>query len=88
MGVDNGHIMLKTITGTGCMATTIVGAFCAVEKDYLIATTTALACYGLAAERAARLSKGPGSFRSALLDAIYHLTPAQVQIGVKVVKLE
>ena len=88
MGVDNGHIMLKTITGTGCMATTMVGAFCAIEKDYLIATTAALACYGLAAERAARLSKGPGSFRSALLDAIYHLTPAQVRTGVKVVKLE
>jgi hydroxyethylthiazole kinase len=86
-GVDNGHIMLKTITGTGCMATTMVGAFCAVEKDYLVATAAALACYGLAAERAARGTKGPGSFRSSLLDAIYHLTPAQVKAGVKIVTL-
>lgn len=87
LGVDNGHVMLKTITGTGCMATTMVGAFCAVEKDYMIATATALACYGLAAERAARGTKGPGSFRSSLLDAIYHLTPAQVKAGVKIVTL-
>jgi len=88
MGVDNGHIMLTTITGTGCMATTMVSAFCAVEKDYLVATTAALACYGLAAQFAAKKSKGPGTFRSALLDAIYHLTPAQVKLGVKVVTLE
>lgn len=88
MGVDNGHILLTTITGTGCMATTMVGAFCAVEKDFLIATTAALACYGLAAEFASKKSKGPGTFRSALLDAIYHLTPSQVKAGVKVVTLE
>ena len=87
-GVDNGHAMLKTITGTGCMATTMIGAFCAVEKDYLVAATTALACYGLAAQHAARSAKAPGSFRAALLDAIYQLTPAQIKTGVKVVKLE
>ena len=88
MGVDNGHIMLKTITGTGCMATTMVGAFCAVEKDHLVATTAALACYGLAAEHAAQNAKGPGTFRSALLDAIYQLTPELVLAGVRVVKLQ
>lgn len=88
MGVDNGHIMLTTITGTGCMATTMVGAFCAVEHDALVAATAALACYGLAAESAARRCKGPGSFRAALLDAIYHLTPAKVKAGIRVVTLE
>jgi len=88
LGVDNGHLMLKTITGTGCMATTMIAAFCAVEKDYLVAATAALACYGLAAQRAARRAKAPGSFRAALLDAIYQLTPAQIKAGVKVVSLE
>ncbi len=87
MGVDNGHILLKTITGTGCMATTVVAAFCTVENDYLVAATAALACYGLAAERAARRAHAPGSFRAALLDALYQLTPAQVKLGVKVVEL-
>ncbi len=87
MGVDNGHVLLKTITGTGCMSTTAVGAFCAVEGDHLLATTAALACYGLAAERAARRAKAPGSFRSALLDALYQLTPTQIKTGVKVVEL-
>jgi hydroxyethylthiazole kinase len=87
MGVDNGHPMLQTITGTGCMATTAIAIFCAVEKDHLLAATAALACYGLAAERAARRAKAPGSFRTALLDSLYQLTPAQVKVGVKIVEL-
>ena len=87
LGVDNGHAMLKTITGTGCMATTVVAIFCAVESDYLIASAAALACYGLAAQRAARRAKGPGAFRAALLDALYRLTPAQARTGVRVVEM-
>jgi len=87
LGVDNGHAMLKTITGTGCMATTMAAIFCAVESDYLIASAAALACYGLAAQRAARRAKGPGTFRAALLDALYQLTPAQVKTGVRVVEM-
>jgi hydroxyethylthiazole kinase len=87
LGVDNGHDMLKTITGTGCMATTVVAIFCAVESDKLIAATSALACYGLAAERAARGTPGPGSFRSSLLDELYHMTPAKLEKGARVVDL-
>ena len=87
LGVDNGHEMLKTITGTGCMATTVVAIFCAVESDKLIASASALACYGLAAERAARGTKGPGSFRSSLLDELYHVTPALLEKGARVVDL-
>ena len=87
VGVDNGHEMLKTITGTGCMATTVIAVFCAVEPDRLLATASALAAYGLAAENAARRAHGPGSFREALLDSLYNLTPAEVKKGVRVVDL-
>jgi hydroxyethylthiazole kinase len=86
-GVDNGHEMLKTVTGTGCMATTVIAIFCAVEPDKLVAAAAALACYGLAAERAARGTRGPGSFRVSLLDELYHLTPAGVSKGVRIVEL-
>jgi hydroxyethylthiazole kinase len=87
VGVDNGHVMLKTITGSGCMATTAVAIFCAVESDYLLAASAALACYGLAAEQAARRAKAPGSFRTALLDALYQLSPAQIRKGARVIEL-
>jgi hydroxyethylthiazole kinase len=87
LGVDNGHPMLKTITGTGCMATTAIATFCAVERDYLVAAAAALACYGLAAQNAARVAQGPGTFRSALLDAIYKLTPEAAEAGAQIVEL-
>ncbi|MGB8215211.1 MAG: hydroxyethylthiazole kinase [Anaerolineales bacterium] len=88
LGVDNGDIMLKTITGSGCMATSAVAAFCAVESDALIASAAALACYGLAAQAATKRAKGPGSFRAELLDSVYQLSPEQVESGVRIVEME
>lgn len=84
--VDNGHIMLTTITGSGCMSTTMIGAFAAVERNYALAAASALAVYGLAAEIAAAKSSGPASFKVALLDAVYNLTPDQIIKGVKIIK--
>jgi len=87
LGVDNGHELLKTVTGTGCMATTVIAIFCAVESDKLLATASALAVYGLAAQNAARGARGPGSFRTALLDCLYNLTPAEVMRGARIVEI-
>ena len=87
LGVDNGHPWLTTITGTGCMATTMIAAFAAVERDYLIAAAGGLACFGLAAEMASLKANGPASFKLALLDQIYHLSPEQLSQGARVVEL-
>jgi hydroxyethylthiazole kinase len=86
--VENGHRWLATLTGTGCMATTAVAAFAAVEKDALLATAGALAAFGLAAELAASSAAGPASFKVALFDQLYHLTPEQVAEGARVRRLE
>ena len=87
LGVDNGHAWLKTITGTGCMATTMVAAFAAVESDPLIAAAGGLACFGLAAEQAAEQAHGPATFKVALFDSLYNLTPEQLAAGARIVVL-
>ncbi|WP_298816751.1 hydroxyethylthiazole kinase [Chloroflexus sp.] len=84
MLVDNGHEWLRTLTGTGCAATTVVAAFAAVERDYVLATAAALACFGLAAELAAPQAQGPASFKVAFYDAIYHLSADQIRAGARV----
>jgi hydroxyethylthiazole kinase len=84
VAVDNGHPLLRVITGAGCMATTVVTAFAAVESDGLLAAAAGLVCFGLAAELAAAGAKGPGSFKVALFDSLYNLTPEQVWAGAKV----
>ena len=87
LGVDNGHRWLTTVTGTGCMASAAIAAFAAVEPDPLLAAAAGLAALGLAAERDAPDARGPASFKVALLDALYGLTPEDLAAGAQVVRL-
>src|SRR5947209_6527438 len=82
--VDNGHPLLAAITGSGCMATTLVAAFLAVEADAWLATTAGLVAMGLAGEMAAPKAGGPGTFRSHLLDAVAALDEETIARGQKV----
>ncbi|GAC1449943.1 MAG: hydroxyethylthiazole kinase [Ktedonobacterales bacterium] len=82
--VDNGDPLLAAITGSGCMSTSLVGAFLAVEPDAWLAATQALVAMGLAGEHAAPLSGGPGTFRSHLLDAVARLDDTACARGQKV----
>lgn len=77
--VSNGHHLMSAITGTGCGATAIIGAFAGVDPDPVSAAATALAYYGLAGERAAEGAVGPGSFMVRFLDALYQLTPEELE---------
>jgi hydroxyethylthiazole kinase len=88
LGVDNGDAWLSTLTGTGCMSTTMVAAFAAVEPDPLLAAAAALACFGLAGELAALQAKGPGSFKVALFDQLYNMKPEDLAAGARIVSLE
>lgn len=75
--VTNGHEMLSTITGTGCMCTSLVGSFCGVTDNYLHAATAGIISMGIAGKRAYEKLRdgdiGSGSFRSKLLDMIFML---------------
>ena len=74
--VDNGHELLSSVTGTGCMATAITGCFLAAKPEApLEATAEALAAFGVAAEDAAESARGPGSFHASLYDALAALEP-------------
>ncbi|MDQ7859931.1 MAG: hydroxyethylthiazole kinase [Armatimonadota bacterium] len=81
--VENGHRWLEATSGSGCMATAVAAAFCAVGTDYALAAAAALACFGLAAERAAARAGGPGTLVPALLDALFHLSPADLDAGAR-----
>ncbi|MGQ0572384.1 MAG: hydroxyethylthiazole kinase [Armatimonadota bacterium] len=82
--VENGHPWLQAVSGTGCMATAVVGAFCAVGADHLTAAAAALACFGLAAELAAKDARGPGTLIPSLLDVLYLVTSEQARHAARV----
>ena len=73
--VANGHELMATVTGTGCMSTAITGCFLGVQPDALTAATDALVAFGVAGEDAAESASGPGSFHVGLYDALYALDP-------------
>jgi hydroxyethylthiazole kinase len=82
--VMNGHEMMSHVTGTGCTATAIIGAFLAVEPHPLTAATTGLAYFGLAGEKAAAKASGPGTFQIALLDALYEMKEEELKAGARI----
>ncbi len=82
--VSNGHKLMGYVTGTGCTATVIIGAFLAIDSNPVDATTTALAYFGLAGEKAAAQADSPGSFQIALLDALYSIDKKQMKEGAKI----
>jgi hydroxyethylthiazole kinase len=75
VAVGNGHPLMASITGTGCMSTALTGCFCAVAEPF-DGAVSALVAFGVAGEDAARDAKGPGSFHVALYDALAALDPA------------
>jgi hydroxyethylthiazole kinase len=77
IAVSNGHELLGTVSGTGCMSTAVTGAFLAAKPENPVeAAAEALVAFGVAGEDAARDAKGPGTFHAALYDALYNLDPA------------
>lgn len=72
-----GHPLMAMVTGTGCGATALIGAFLAVEADAFLATAGALSLWKSCGARAAAASSGPGSFAVQLLDALHAITPEE-----------
>jgi hydroxyethylthiazole kinase len=76
LAVANGHELLGSVTGTGCMSSALTGCFLAAKPDAPVeAAAEALAAFGVAGEEAAREASGPGSFHVNLYDALAGLDP-------------
>jgi len=73
--VSNGHRLLSDVTGTGCMTTALVGAFCGAGNDTFVAAAAGIAAMGIAGEIAYEKAgeSGTGSFHIAIIDAVSRL---------------
>lgn len=77
--ISNGHDMMGSIVGTGCMLASVIGAFAAVERDYVKASAYALVCFGIAGELAAEGAKGPGTYKERFYDELYNLNEEKIE---------
>ena len=83
----NGCATMARITGSGCMLTALIGAFCGANEDRFLAACSAMAAMGVSGEIAEekRLLHGTGNatFRNDLIDAVFNLTEEQLEKGVR-----
>lgn len=76
--IANGHPLMSRVTGMGCTASALTGAFAAVNAAPFDAASQAMAAMGLAGEIAAERAPGPGSFQVHFLDALHGLEEADI----------
>lgn len=81
--VKNGNPMMAKVTGMGCTATAIVGAFSAVNKNLLEAAAHGMAVMGITGEIAASISKGNGSLQINFLDTLFNLDEEAIRKNIK-----
>jgi hydroxyethylthiazole kinase len=82
--VGNGHPLMTRVTGLGCTATALCGAFAAVENNYFAAAVQAMAVMGIAGEMAAEAAAGPGSMQMHFLDKLYCLKEEDIRKHLKI----
>lgn len=72
--IHNGHEMMPRITGMGCAATSLIGAFAGVTQNYFDAAVGGMALMGVAGQLAAAKSQGTASLQVNFIDKLYNLT--------------
>ena len=76
--LSNGHVWMTKVTGVGCSASAMIGAFAAVQSDLWRATLTAMAYLGVVGEVAYEQAQndGVGTYQMQLLNAVQMLDEA------------
>ena len=87
--IRNGNGLMSKITGTGCMLSTVIAAYCAANQDNMLEATAAAVCaMGLSGELAYdRLLKNDGgtsTYRTYIIDYMSKMNNEMLQGGMKV----
>lgn len=85
--LENGTEMLENVSGTGCMLSSVVGCYIGACGRDIMAVAAAVTAFNVAAEVAAEDSRGPGTFKSALMDAMFSLDGRTLDSKAKWVRL-
>lgn len=84
--IDNGHSMMAKVTGLGCSASAVIGAFIAEGRDPLVNALSGVALFSLAGELAAQKAEGPGTLQLYLYDVLYGLNEKHILEYLKISK--
>lgn len=81
--IANGHPLMPRVTGLGCTASALTGAFAAVNHNSLEAAAGAMAIMGICGELAAEQARGPASFELHFLDWLHNVGEREIKERLK-----
>jgi hydroxyethylthiazole kinase len=81
--IHNGHKMMPRITGMGCAATSLIGAFAGIMDNYFEAAVSGMALMGVAGELAAEKSEGPASMQIHFIDKLHNISEEEFLSTIK-----
>ncbi|PWJ54276.1 hydroxyethylthiazole kinase [Dyadobacter jejuensis] len=82
--ISNGNPIMTRITGMGCTASALAGAFAAIAPNAFEAAVAAAAVMGVCGELAYEGAHLPGSFQMSFLDKLSSLSPAELDERVQI----
>lgn len=77
ISIGNGNKMLTKVTGTGCMTTSLIGAYLGSGNNDIISAVSGVLSMGVAGEIAfenLKENEGSGSYRVKIIDGIFKMT--------------
>lgn len=81
--LKNGDGYMGAVSGTGCMVSSMTGCYvgaCGVSAE---SVASAISVFSIAGEIAAVDARGPGSFKTKLLDSLYNLNSSDIKNRLK-----
>lgn len=87
--IRNGHPQMAKVSGTGCMLSALIAAYCAANPEQLLDATAAAVCLmgvsgELAYERMISTAAGTSSYRGYIIDAISNMSAEKLERGAKI----
>ena len=85
----NGSPLMSKVTGTGCMLTCVIAAYCAANRDSFLDSTAAAVCAmglcgELAFDKVQKTEGGTSSFRSYIIDFMSKMDDDMLNGGMKI----
>lgn len=87
--IRNGHEMMSRITGSGCMLSSVIGAYCGANEQAIFeSTVAAVGALGVSGERAFEKTKsaegGTSTFRMYLIDCMSKMNNLMLSEGINI----
>lgn len=87
--IRNGNALMSKITGTGCMLTTVIAAYCGANPENLLDATAAAVCAmglcgELAYQRLQAINGGTSTYRGFIIDEMSKMNAKTLNGGMKV----